>query len=151
MSCSRTQHSEKASGEARTSNFCIPSVTLYQLSHSTSHILFWKQCRCCSWSGSTLFSTLHTYILHVGTSCKNCWKHQILLPLLTPKAQITTAEDNTFCYIFPNFFKKKVWYFMRIVCQQAILMEYHALFAILKKQYNLKLVSAAKCRWRFKG
>ena len=40
---------------------------------------------------------------------------------------------------------------MRIVCQQTILMKYHALFAIFeKKQHNLKLPSDAKCRWRFK-
>ena len=40
---------------------------------------------------------------------------------------------------------------MRIVCQQTILMKYHALFVILKEQQNLKLSSAAKCRWRLKG
>ena len=39
---------------------------------------------------------------------------------------------------------------MRIVCQQTILMNYHALFVILKKQQNLKLSSAANYRWRFK-
>ena len=45
---------------------------------------------------------------------------------------------------------------MRIVCQQTILMKYHALFVIFekkkkKKQQNLKLSSAANYRWRFKG
>ena len=40
---------------------------------------------------------------------------------------------------------------MRIVCQQTILMKYHALFVILKKRQNLKLSSAANCRWHFKG
>ena len=42
---------------------------------------------------------------------------------------------------------------MRIVCQQTILMKYNALYAIFenKKQQNLKLSSAAKCRWRFIG
>ena len=50
---------------------------------------------------------------------------------LTHKASITTAADDKFCDIFPNFRKKnKVWYFMRIVCQQTILMKYHALFVI---------------------
>ena len=38
---------------------------------------------------------------------------------------------------------------MKIVCQQTILMKYHALF--LKKQQNLKLSSAVNYRWRFKG
>ena len=41
---------------------------------------------------------------------------------------------------------------MRIVFQQTILMEYHALFVKFeKKQQNLKLLSAANYRWRFKG
>ena len=40
---------------------------------------------------------------------------------------------------------------MRIVCQQTILMKYHALFVIFEKQQNLKLLSAANGRWRFKG
>ena len=39
---------------------------------------------------------------------------------------------------------------MRIVCQQMILMKYHALFVIYekKKQQNFKLSSAAKYTWR---
>ena len=36
-SCSRTQHSGSASGEARTSNPAIASVMLYQLSHCAPH------------------------------------------------------------------------------------------------------------------
>ena len=28
-------------------------------------------------------------------------------------------------------------------------MKYHALFVIFEKQQNLKMLSAAKCRWRF--
>ena len=39
---------------------------------------------------------------------------------------------------------------MRIVCQQTILMKYHGLFVIFEKAANLKLLSAAKCRWRLK-
>ena len=35
--------------------------------------------------------------------------------------------------------------------QQTILMKYHALFVIFEKQRNLKLLSAANYRWRFKG
>ena len=38
---------------------------------------------------------------------------------------------------------------MRIVCQQTILMKYHALFDIFEKAEHLKLLSAAKCRCRF--
>ena len=40
---------------------------------------------------------------------------------------------------------------MRIVCQQTILMKYHALFVIFEKQQHLKLSSAANYSWRFKG
>ena len=49
---------------------------------------------------------------------------------LTVKAPIMTAADGKFCNILSNFEKNKVRYFMRIVCQQTILMKYHALFVI---------------------
>ena len=71
--------------------------------------------------------------------------------ILTLKAPITTAADDKFWDIFPNFRKKKIWYFVRIVCQQTILIVYHAFFVILKKQQKFKLSSAAKYRWRFMG
>ena len=48
---------------------------------------------------------------------------------LTLKVPNTTASDNKLCDIFIN----KKWYFMRIVCQQTILMKYHALFVIFEK------------------
>ena len=38
-----------------------------------------------------------------------------------------TAAEDKFCDIFTNFQKNKEWYFMRIICQQMILMKYHAL------------------------
>ena len=41
------------------------------------------------------------------------------------------AADDTFCVIFPNFRKKGM------VCQQTILMKYHALFVILEKAAKL--------------
>ena len=40
---------------------------------------------------------------------------------------------------------------MRIVCQQTILMKYHALLLFLKKRQNLKISSAANYRWPLKG
>ena len=40
---------------------------------------------------------------------------------------------------------------MRIVCQQTILVKFHALLLFLEKQQNLKLSSAANYRWRFMG
>ena len=47
-----------------------------------------------------------------------------------------TAADNKFCDIFPSFRKNEVWYYMRIVCQELILMEYHALFVTFEKAAN---------------
>ena len=71
--------------------------------------------------------------------------------LFNLKAPITTVEDDKFCDIFSNFGKSKVRYFMRIVCQQTILMQYHVLYVLfLKKQQNFKLSSAANYRWRFR-
>ena len=43
----------------------------------------------------------------------------------------------------------KEWYFMRI-CQQTVLMKYHALFVIFEKRQHLKLSSAANYRWGFR-
>ena len=56
---------------------------------------------------------------------------------LTLKAPITTATADKSCNIFPNFQKNKVWYFMRIVCQQTILTKYHALFVIFEKKRKI--------------
>ena len=53
--------------------------------------------------------------------------------LLTLKAPITTVADDKYCVFIPNFQKKKVWYYMRIVCQQTSLTKYHALFVIFEK------------------
>ena len=65
----------------------------------------------------------------------------------TLKALITTAADDKFCNVFPNFQQNKERYFLRIVCQPTILMKYRALIVILKKRQNLKLSSAANYRW----
>ena len=40
---------------------------------------------------------------------------------------------------------------MIVVCQQTILMKYHALFVIYEKAANLKLLSAANYMWCFMG
>ena len=58
---------------------------------------------------------------------------------LTLKAPITTAADDKFCDIFRVFNKNNVWYFMRIVCQQTILMKYHALFVIFEKAAKFEI------------
>ena len=59
---------------------------------------------------------------------------------LTLKAPIMTAADDKFCDIFPSFRKNKVWYYMRIVCQQMILMKYHALFVVFEKAAKFVIV-----------
>ena len=52
----------------------------------------------------------------------------------TLNVSITTAADDKFCDIFPNFLKQnKVWHFMRTVCWQTILMKKHTLFVIFEK------------------
>ena len=54
------------------------------------------------------------------------------------KAPITTAADAKFWETFKFSEKKnKVWYFMRIVCQQTILIKYHTLFVIFEKAAKL--------------
>ena len=58
---------------------------------------------------------------------------------LTLKAPITTAADEKFFYIFP-IYEKKEWYFMRIVCQQTILMKYQSLFVIFEKAAKIEIV-----------
>ena len=65
------------------------------------------------------------------------------------KEPITTAKDVNICTSLLIFEINKVWYFMRIVCQQMILMIYHALFLFLKKQHNLKVTSDVNYRWHF--
>ena len=40
---------------------------------------------------------------------------------------------------------------MRIVCQQTILMKYHALFVIFEKAAKFEIVVCWNYRWRFKG
>ena len=69
---------------------------------------------------------------------------QYFVPFLTLKAPITTAADDKFCDIFPNFQKNKVWYFTRIVVKQTILMKYHALFVIYEKGAKFEMVICCK-------
>ena len=63
---------------------------------------------------------------------------------LNLKAPIMTAADDKFFDIFPNFRKNKVRYFMRIVCQQTILMKYHALFVIFENAAKFLIVVCCK-------
>ena len=85
-------------------------------------------------------------LICIQTVCKSNQQTTLVGKELTLKAPITTAATS-----FPIFENNKVWYFKRIVCQQTILMKYHALFIIFEKQQNLKPSSAAYYRWRFKS
>ena len=55
-----------------------------------------------------------------------------------------TAVDDKFWEIFPKFEKIKVWYYIRIVCQQTILMKYNALFVILEIAVKFEMVLCCK-------
>ena len=67
------------------------------------------------------------------------------------KRQSRLQQTTNFATSFLIFEKNKVWYFMRILCQQTILVKYHALFVTFEKAANMKLSSAAYYRWRFMG
>ena len=100
---------------------------------------------------SIAFRSMRLYSVKPPNSWKymtwNTW-HVYIQPL---KRQSQLQQTTNFETYFPIFEKNKVWYFMRIVCQQTILMKYHALFVIFEKATKFKLSSAAKYRWRFKG
>ena len=55
-----------------------------------------------------------------------------------------TAADDKFCNIFLNFWKNKVRYFIRIVCQQTILMKYHVLYVNFENAANFEIVVCCK-------
>ena len=65
------------------------------------------------------------------------------------KRQSQLQQTTILATSFPIFEENKVWYLMRIVCLQTILMKYHALLVIFEKSANLKLSSVANNRWRF--
>ena len=64
--------------------------------------------------------------------------------ILTLKAPITTAADDKFWTSSFVFEKNYVRYFMKIVCQQTILMKYHALFVIFEKVAKFEMVVCCK-------
>ena len=49
-----------------------------------------------------------------------------------------------FAKSFPISDKNKVWYYMRIVCQQTILIKYHALLVIFEKAAKFEFVDRCK-------
>ena len=64
--------------------------------------------------------------------------------ILILKAPNTTAADDKLYNIFQIFRKNKEWYYMRIVCQQMILMKYHALFVILEEASTFDILVCCK-------
>ena len=80
-----------------------------------------------------LIPTVHKAITAMGTTKFWPLKHQSRLQ------QTTNFETS-----FPIFDKNKVWYYMRIVCQQTILMKYHVLFVIFEKAANFLIVVCCK-------
>ena len=75
-----------------------------------------------------------------------------LIWILTLKAPITTAADDKFCNISPNFWKKiRYDISWKLSASRQFSWNIVPYLLFLKKQQNLKLWSAAKCRWRFKG
>ena len=63
---------------------------------------------------------------------------------LTLKRQSQLQQRTNFAKSFPIFDKNKVWYYMRIVCLQTILMKYHALFVIFEKAAKVESVVCCK-------
>ena len=60
------------------------------------------------------------------------------------KHQSLLQQTSNFASSFLIFEKNKVWYFMRIVCQQTILMKYHALFIIFEIEAKFENVVCCK-------
>ena len=59
------------------------------------------------------------------------------------KWQSGLQGTTNFAASFPVFDKNKVWYFMRIACQQTILVKYRALYVIFEKAAKFENV---KCK-----
>ena len=60
------------------------------------------------------------------------------------KRQSRLQQTNHFATYFLIFEKNKVWHFMRIVCQQTILVEYHDLLIIFEKSAKFEIVVCCK-------
>ena len=69
-------------------------------------------------------------------ACKRV-KH---VTLKAPQLQQTTNFGTSYLI----FEKNKVWYFMRIVCRQTILMKYHGLFVFFEKAAKFQIPVCSK-------
>ena len=63
---------------------------------------------------------------------------------LTRKWPLRLQQTINFAASFLIFERNKEWYFMRIVCQQTILMKYHALIVISEKVANFEIAVCCK-------
>ena len=118
----------------------VTDKTMYTLSHSKPWIFlleFWLS-----------FQILHSSpYWYSKTRLKRPLKKTVFKTdnPITLKAPITNAADNI-CLIFR---KNKVCYFMRILCQQAILMKYHALIYI-KIPHGFQILILSIFEWHLK-
>ena len=60
------------------------------------------------------------------------------------KRQSWLQQTTNFATSLLIFERNKEWYFMRIVCQQTILMKYHALFVVFEKAAKFEIVVCCK-------
>ena len=75
-----------------------------------------------------------------------CWdasNTQINSPL---KRKWWLQQTTNFVTSFQIFDKNKVWYYRRLVCQQTILMKYHALFVNFEEAAKFAIVVCCKLR-----
>ena len=89
VSCSRTQHSDSAGGETRTSNPSIPSLTLYHLSHCAplalcSSILMPHSVHMEKFTFILLFCLFHLNIIEQEPICVASSKSLLLAFALSP-------------------------------------------------------------------
>ena len=89
------------------------------------HYELWQNC-------SSFITPLHQCIL--------MW----IFSWLTLKVQSWLQQTTNFVTSFLIFEKNKVWYFIRIVCQQTILMKCHALFLIFENAAKFEIVVCCK-------
>ena len=68
----------------------------------------------------------------------------IILIIKHLKRQSRLQQTTNLVTSFPIFENNKVWYFMKIVCQQTILMKYHTLFVIFEKAAKFYIVVCCK-------
>ena len=81
--------------------------------------------------------------MNLKEGCLWTFFHYLLYQPLKRQSQL--QQMTNFATSFLSIFEKnKVWYFMRIVWQQTILMKYHALFDFFEKAATFEIVVCYK-------